>query len=133
MSCACRPSRSRRSRSTRPLSAAGSSTRVKRFLIGLLILAGATVLVAPAAFAHELGTIRVNAEFRKDGTYAIDAIVDREHLPPGYDRGETIDPRYGAVGNLGPEFIGLVAHAINGVEIAFDGRPVRPRVEVVRG
>jgi hydrogenase/urease accessory protein HupE len=88
--------------------------------------------VAPA---HELGTIRVNAEFRRDGTYAIDAIVDREHLPPGYDRGDPIDPRFGTVANLTPELRqrvgGLIAHAINGVEIAFEGKPVSPRVELV--
>jgi hydrogenase/urease accessory protein HupE len=100
-----------------------------------LLLLGATVLVAPAARAHELGTIRVNAEFRRDGTYAIDVVVDREHLPPGYDRGEAIDPRFGPVGNLTPELRekvgGLIAHAINGVEIAFDGKPAAARVEVV--
>jgi hydrogenase/urease accessory protein HupE len=136
MSCACRPSRSRRSRSTRPSSAGRSSTPVRRLLAALLIL-GAAVLAAPAARGHELGTIRVNAQFRKDGNYAIDAIVDREHLPPGYDRGDArqIASRFGQVGNLTPELRGkvggLIAHAIDGVEIAFDGEPVQPRVEVV--
>jgi hypothetical protein len=87
--------------------------------------------------AHELGTIRVIADFQRDGTYRIDAIVDREHLPPGYDRGgaASIDPRFGTVGNLTPELKekvgGLIARAIDGVEIAFDGRTVSPRVEVV--
>jgi HupE / UreJ protein len=61
--------------------------------------------------------------------------VDREHLPPGYDQGTVVDPRFGAVGNLTPELKeklgGLIAHAINGVEIAFDGKPVSPRLEVV--
>src|SRR5215831_18243151 len=122
MSCAWLPSKSRRSRSTRPSSAARSSTRVKRFLIGLVLLAAAGFAAPASLLAHELGTIRVNAEFRKDGTYAIDAIVDREHLPPGYDRGEAVDRRFGGVGNLTPELGGFIARAINGVEIAFDGR-----------
>jgi hydrogenase/urease accessory protein HupE len=131
MSCACLPSRSRRSRSTRPSSAGKSSTPVRRLLAGFFLLAAAGL--AATASAHELGTIRVVAEFHKDGTYAIDAIVDREHLPPGYDRGDAIDTRYGAVGNLTPELTGLVARAINGVEVAFDGKPVQPRVEMVPG
>src|SRR5262249_26190264 len=134
MSCACLPSRSTRSRSTRPSSPARSSSRVKRFLTGLVILAAAGFAASASLLAHELGTIRVNAEFRKDGTYTIDAIIDREHLPPGYDRGGAIDPRYGTVGNLTPELWekvgGLIAHAINGVEISLDGRDAAPRVEV---
>jgi len=39
-------------------------------------------LVAGAARAHELGTIRVTARFHKGGSYEIDAIVDREHVGP---------------------------------------------------
>jgi hypothetical protein len=31
--------------------------------------------------AHELGLVQVEATFRKDGTYVIDLLVDREHLP----------------------------------------------------
>lgn len=34
-------------------------------------------------FAHEMGMVRVEAEFRSDGTYVVDLIVDREHVPPG--------------------------------------------------
>src|SRR5712691_3301400 len=118
MSCPFRPSRSRRSRSTRPWSAAASCTLVRSLLLGLLLLAASAGL-----FAHELGTIRVTARFQKDGTYRIDAIVDREHLPPGFDAGGKIDPRFGTIRNLTPELEqqlhGLIAHAINGVRIAF--------------
>ena len=31
--------------------------------------------------AHELGLVQVEATFRKDGTYVVDLLVDREHLP----------------------------------------------------
>jgi len=31
--------------------------------------------------AHELGLIQVEATFQKDGTYVVDLLVDREHLP----------------------------------------------------
>jgi hydrogenase/urease accessory protein HupE len=120
----------RRSRSTRPWSAAASCTPVRILLLGLLLLAASAGLLA-----HELGTIRVVARFQKDGTYRIDAIVDREHLPPGFDAGGQIDPRFRTIRNLTPELErtlhGLIAHAINGVRIAFDGKPAAPKVEVV--
>ena len=97
----------------------------------LLWLAG----LGGAAAAHELGTIRVTARFQKGGRYEIDAIVDREHLPPGFGASERIDPRVGPVANLTPELEarigGLVAASINGARIAFDGAPVRPPVALV--
>ena len=92
-------------------------------------------LCAVAAMAHELGTIRVTARFRRGGAYEIDAIVDREHLPPGFGRSGRIDPRFGRIGNLTPDLEsrlgGLIAASINGTRIAFDGKPVAPRVEIV--
>ncbi|MFY9551664.1 MAG: HupE/UreJ family protein [Thermoanaerobaculia bacterium] len=133
----CAPRRSRRSRWIRPSSAAGSSIRasrsVRRGARGLLLV---LALLAPAlAWAHELGTIRVSARFQKGGTYQIDAIVDRQHLPPGFGVSGKIDPRFGKIENLTPELenrVGpLIADAINGVRVAFDGRPVTPRVALV--
>jgi len=91
---------------------------------------------AATAPAHELGSIRVSARFQKDGTYTIDATVDREHLPPGFGDGARIDPRFLPIAHLTPEreahVAGIVAAAIDGVEIAFDGNPVRPAVELVQ-
>ena len=72
-----------------------------------LVLAG----VARTATAHELGTIRTTAAFRTNGAYAVELIVDREHLPPGF----AARP----VGDL-----------VRGTRIAFDGRPVTPRTLV---
>jgi hypothetical protein len=99
--------------------------------ICILLLA----LAAGAARAHELGTIRVVARFQKGGAYTIDAIVDREHLPPGFAASAPIDPRLGRIANLTPELEkqigGLVAASINGVRIAFDGAQVFPPVAVV--
>ncbi len=92
-----------------------------------LLLAGLPV----GAFAHELGTIRVSAEFRKDGTYTIDAIVDREHLPPGFGASAKVDARFGRIEGITPELEGIVADAINGARISFDGRSAAPRVAVV--
>jgi hypothetical protein len=76
------------------------------------ILAVTLVLTGVAtAVAHELGTIRTTATFRTNGTYAVELIVDREHLPPGFaDR---------PVGDLA-----------RGARVAFDGRPVTPRTLV---
>jgi len=38
-------------------------------------------LCAPV-FGHELGLVQVEGTFQKDGTYIIDLLVDREHMPP---------------------------------------------------
>ena len=43
-----------------------------------LIALAAAALAAPL-FAHELGIVQVDADFRKDGTYAIDMKVDPTH------------------------------------------------------
>ena len=100
-----------------------------------LVLAAALLCGAAAMPAHELGSIRASAHFQRNGTYRIDATVDREHLPPGFGDGATIDPRFLPIAHLTPErearVAGIVAAAIDGVEIAFDGRPVRPAVELV--
>ena len=88
-----------------------------------------------SASAHELGTIRVTARFHKGGAYEIDAIVDREHLPPGFGASGAIDPRLGKIENLTPELErqlgGLIAASLNGARIAFDGRPAAARVALV--
>ena len=94
------------------------------------------LLIGPgSAGAHELGTIRVIARFQKGGAYDIDAIVDREHLPPGFGASAKIDPRIGGIENLTPRLEakigGLVAASINGVRIAFDGKRAVPRVSLV--
>jgi hydrogenase/urease accessory protein HupE len=99
----------------------------------------AAILLAAATTsrldAHELGTIRVVARFQKGGRYEIDAIVDRQHLPPGFGAGARIDPRLEPIGNLDPALAArlgpLVGAAIDGVRIAFDGRVVRPPVSLV--
>src|SRR5262245_36803884 len=121
MTCSpCAPRRSRRSRSTRPWSADGSSTSARagllaRFLVAALLLAG----LAAGAVAHELGTIRVSVRFQKDGTYIVDAVVDRQHLPPGFGAsGTAIQNRFQPIENLTPDLekrLGpLLADAING-------------------
>ncbi len=72
-----------------------------------------------------------SAQFRKDGTYVVEAIVDRQHLPPGFGARRTIDPRFGKIEDLTPELEaarrGLIAASINGVHVAFDGREVAPQ------
>jgi HupE / UreJ protein len=87
------------------------------------------------ASAHELGTIRVVARFEKGGRYEIDAIVDRQHLPPGFGAAGALDPRLLPLGGVPPELMarigGLAAASLNGVRIAFDGRPARSSVALV--
>jgi hypothetical protein len=48
-----------------------------RFLIALF---GVTLCLP--AFGHELGLVQVEGSFQKDGTYIVDLLVDREHMPP---------------------------------------------------
>ncbi|HKR66827.1 MAG TPA: HupE/UreJ family protein [Thermoanaerobaculia bacterium] len=38
--------------------------------------------IAVRASAHELGMVQVEATFHKDGTFAVDLVVDPEHVPP---------------------------------------------------
>jgi hypothetical protein len=106
---------------------------VRRRLVFAALLAG--VLASDAARAHELGTIRVVARFQKGGRYEIEAIVDRQHLPPGFGVSGAIDPRLGRIENLTPELAaqigGLVAASLNGARVAFDGKPVSPAVALV--
>ena len=129
--CPWLPGRSRRSRSTRRSSAAAPSIRAKRF-VSLAVLG---LALATGVCAHELGTIRVFVRFEKGGGYVVDAVVDRQHLPPGF--GTTLSARpYEKIENLTPQLDpkidALVAGAINGAQIAFDGKTVRPsKVELV--
>jgi len=49
-----------------------------RRLLAVILLIAAFAL---PLIAHELGLVQVEATFRKDGTYVVDLLVDREHLP----------------------------------------------------
>jgi len=49
----------------------------RRGLVPALLLA---VSLASPLFAHELGLVQVDGTFRKDGTYVVDLLIDREHL-----------------------------------------------------
>lgn len=49
----------------------------RRFLAALFLAAS----VCLPLLAHELGLVQVEATFQKDGTYNVDLLVDREHLP----------------------------------------------------
>jgi hypothetical protein len=96
------------------------------------------VLVLPLvrtgrADAHRLGKAQVHATFLKDGTYRVDLVADADHLTSKDTGGPAGATRYGEIRGIPEEidrrfgrfFRGLV----DGAEIAFDGRPVRPRVE----
>src|SRR5215831_14611207 len=87
-------------------------------------------LLAATVSAHELGTIRVNAEFRRDGTYAVDCVVDREHLPPGFAGEAHYPPKVGPIRGVRPEDesgVGrLLAEVADHVHVAFDGIEQKP-------
>jgi len=54
-----------------------AEVKSRRLLAAILLIAA----FALPLIAHELGLVQVEATFRKDGTYVVDLLVDREHLP----------------------------------------------------
>jgi hypothetical protein len=91
--------------------------------------------LAPAAEAHELGKVQVYADFLKDGTYRIDLVLDEEHLTSQDVGGPAGTTRYGEIRGLGRDldrrFGRLFRSLVNGATVSFDGRPVRPAIELV--
>ena len=127
--CPWLPRRSRRSRSTRRSSAAASSRALGRRFLALALL-GLALTGRASLAAHELGTIRIFVRFEKGGGDVVDAVVDRQDLPPG--PGTTLSARpYETIENLTPQLNpridALVAGAINGAQLRIDGKTVRPR------
>ncbi|HYR46055.1 MAG TPA: HupE/UreJ family protein [Thermoanaerobaculia bacterium] len=101
----------------------------------LLFLAGLAG-VCPS-LAHELGTIRTTATFRRDGTYDVLVVIDREHLPSAFGAAGGVATRYGPIRGLPADLSGravsIMAEVINDSGIAFDGRPAAPGVQWVEG
>ncbi len=104
-------------------------SRLSRSYLGAALLAA---LGAAAAAAHELGTIRTFAVLHRDGTYAVEVFIDREHLPRAFERSAAPPTR--AIAGLSPRLAASPAGRILGeVErhsrVFFDGRPVSSRAE----
>jgi hydrogenase/urease accessory protein HupE len=102
----------------------------------LFVLAVLAVLpTAPPARAHELGKVQVYADFLKDGTYRIDVPIDPEHLTPGDEGGPAGATRYGVIEGLSDKVdrhLGTFLRSfVDGATIAFDGRPVTPKLQIV--
>ena len=90
--------------------------RRARLLAAALAALASVALAAPAP-AHELGLVQVEGAFRRDGSYALDLLVDLEHLPPA------------TAGKLAPDALlrDLAAKAV----LSFDGgAPARIAVAV---
>lgn len=97
----------------------------------LLRAAAAVLLLCPrSASGHELGTMRTFVTFSR-GTYSIDVIVDREHLPPGF--AATLAPSAPRIRNLrpadAPALARILTEVLRNSRVAFDGRPVVPEAE----
>src|SRR5262245_42830246 len=94
-------------------------------LLGVGLLLGAIDLRA-----HELGTIRTYADFRRDGSYSIEVFIDREHLPPGFASGAVRSkaPIQGLSASLESAPVGrTLAEVANHSTVFFDGGAVEPR------
>jgi hypothetical protein len=103
-----------------------------RLSIRFFAAAAAGLLLAlSTASAHELGTIRTYARFRKGGTYEVEVFIDREHLPPGFaaSAGPPRAPIRGVRRDSADGAARILADVANHSRIAFDGRPVEPAFE----
>ena len=91
--------------------------------------------LAPAAAAHELGKVQVYATFLKDGSYWVEFVMDEEHLTPQDEGGPAGETRYGPIqgltGEVDRRFGRLFRSLVDGATLAFDGRTVQPRAEMV--
>ena len=98
---------------------------MKGVRLGLLL--AALSLPGAAAAAHELGTIRTQATFGRDGTYRIEVVIDREHLPPGFAAAARPPKRpiRGVPPAIARESVGrILAEVANHSRVFFDGRAV---------
>src|SRR6266536_3451437 len=88
-------------------------------------------LVTPRGEAHELGTIRTYATFKKGGEYEVEIFIDREHLPPGFasPAGPPRLPIRRLRWDRADRVARILSEVLNHSRIAFDGRPVEPRAE----
>ncbi|HVT60087.1 MAG TPA: HupE/UreJ family protein [Thermoanaerobaculia bacterium] len=124
-------------RGPRPAATAGKRPcRCRGLALGLLAAWVAAAALAAAAAAHELGVMQVFASFQQSGAYQIDLQVAEEHLAPGQGGGPAHPTRYGRIEGLGgsddERRLGrFLSDLIDGTTIAFDGRPVEPRVAYV--
>jgi hypothetical protein len=121
-------------RGPRPAATAGKQPcRGRGLALGLLAAWVAAAALATSARAHELGVMQVFASFQQSGAYQIDLQVAEEHLAPGQGGGPAHPTRYGRIEGLGgsddERRLGrFLSDLIDGTTIAFDGRPVEPRV-----
>ena len=114
----------------RPVRSSGMRTG-RNCVFGVLAL----VALATTAPAHELGTIRTFVTFHRNGTFAVELILDREHLPPGFGNGAATRGPVRIEG-LTPELdtrVGAILRtAVAGARPAFEGRAVPFQIELVR-
>ena len=102
-------------------------------LVRTCAAAGALFLAAGAHIsAHELGTLRTFVTFHRDGTFVVELMVDREHLPPGFGApGAGPTPHIeGRTPAREREIGGILSEACRGVRPAFDGRPAAYRISL---
>jgi hypothetical protein len=87
-----------------------------RFLATLFV----ATLCSPL-FGHELGLVQVEGTFQKDGTYIVDLLVDREHMPPQVKSPSAFLKSIDTSAVL--SFDGKQSTHSNGQEMTIDGKP----------
>jgi hydrogenase/urease accessory protein HupE len=82
------------------------------------------VSIAFPLLAHELGMVQVEAMFQKDGTYVVDLLIDREHIPPQITLADL--ERSAVLAFDGKRVQSAVAEIVNGV----GGKPNMTRMRL---
>ena len=92
------------------------------------------LLVSATVSAHELGTIRTFVTFHRDGSFAAELILDREHLPPGFGARDAAPPVRieGMTPALDVKVGAILRKTVAGARPAFDGRTAPVRIELMR-
>ena len=103
---------------------------MRKLTTGMAMRFALVFLICAPAFAHEIGTIRVNAEFQKGGTYRISMVADPETLLPRLElaAGQPLSGSHPAEENE-RRIVALQRVLLDHVTIKFDGVRVTPRFE----
>lgn len=108
--------------------------RLRSRLLPVLGVAIGLCAGRPAA-AHELGLAQVAATFLADGTYRVELSADLESLPPRPGPPHRLGPLGHSLAALRPadreRAASFLAELVDGASLAFDGRPVRPEIEIL--
>src|SRR5436305_563900 len=106
----------------------------RRALALPLALAWALLAPAPPASAHEMGSLQVTVELRRDATYRVDIAIDEQRVSGFPAAGRPGETRYGPIAGFASAVppaeradVGAFFRTLaESSTLAFDGRPSPP-------